>query len=85
MDLRSGLHVALAEARRAKARAGGDAAAQAAQFDYLTAKLETALRDLDRGTLPSIALLTKWVIDWIPDIDDPIVAALHQVESAAST
>ena len=85
VDLRSSLHIALAEARRARSRAGGDAGKHVVKFDSLISKLESVLKGLDRGSPEPLELITKSVIDWIPDIDDPLVHALDQVEVAAGT
>lgn len=57
----------------------------AEKFAKLRATLESALhavendRQVDRA---SLTLISKWVADWIPNDDDPLLDRLDEVEQA---
>lgn len=42
--------------------------------------LEAAHETILQGGRPSNVRLTKWVADWIPDLNDPLLVALDELE-----
>lgn len=78
---------ALAEVERAKREPwllpdGSPATAALRRLEEQLTNAATILRET--GTLESGRFrgIVKWVSDWIPTLDDPLVAAIAQVERA---
>ena len=91
-SLESDLLLALDEAIRELTRAQRedwrlfDARPATDRLTLLSNQLESALRrvqagdELSRGEFSG---LVRWLTDWIPNVDDPLVEALGKVERAA--
>ena len=81
-DLKGTLQASLAAANRSQADSGGSSK-ESSKFAMLKETLEVALKALDeKQQVDSVALsgLSKWVADWIPDIDDPLLDRLDEME-----
>lgn len=81
-DMRNALQAALAAVNRSQAGATSSPNA-VAKFAMLRDILESALRAIDeRQPLEKASLsgLSKWVADWIPDVEDPLLARLDEME-----
>ena len=60
-----------------------DGVSAAERLARLQEQLRTALQSAESGERLDgtvFAGVVRWVTDWIPDVDDPLVAALGQVE-----
>jgi hypothetical protein len=85
IDLVSAIEEAIVQARRAKALGwtGLDGRELRAEFDHLERELIGALEGARRGQEPdrdALAGLQRWVLDWIPDLDDPLVEAIDGLQ-----
>jgi hypothetical protein len=82
-DLKSLLQAAIAAANRSQAEASGSPRQAPAKFLVLKETLEAAIKALDEQEPVDKAALSgisKWVADWIPDIEDPLLDRLSEVE-----
>ena len=82
-DLLRALESALAKARDSEGRA--DQPEVREKIRQLIVALEQAVVDVGAQREAQVLGLTKWVADWLPSIDDPLIKALDQVETAAAT
>jgi hypothetical protein len=82
-DLESTIRAALAAANESQADPSGSPSEAPTKVSILKDTLQSALKALDeRRPVDKVALsgLSKWVADWIPDIDDPLLDRLADVE-----
>ena len=75
---------AIAAADEAERRSADAPARTRSHFAQLRTQLIETQAALARGTVPRCAGLVRWVADWIPDIDDPLLARLEALERATS-
>ena len=83
-DLQTLIERAIAAADTAEQRAADATEATRGQFRQLHAQLHEARATVARGGVPDCAGLLRWVADWIPDIDDPLLARVGALERAAT-
>lgn len=82
-DLRSMLQAALVATRHSQEESSESSRAAPAKFAVLRDTLEAALkaveeqRPVDKSALAGIS---KWVADWIPDEEDPLLDRLDELE-----
>jgi len=54
------------------------------KFTDLRLVLQSARVAAERGEVPACGELVRWVADWIPDTDDPLLARVDAVDRAVS-
>lgn len=82
-DFRGTLQAALAAASRGQADSSGASIESPTKFAMLKDILQAALKALDeQKQVDRVGLsgLSKWVADWIPDIEDPLLDRLDEME-----
>lgn len=83
--LRSAIDSALRMLEQSR-RSAATAESANANFDGLKRELEDAREAIDSGRIDAARPLTeivRWVADWIPDINDPLLNALEDVQRHA--
>jgi hypothetical protein len=86
-DQRHAFVRALNALERCRGRHEGGTDSVQRKFVDVRQTLESAIRDVDAGRpIDRTALvgLSRWVADWIPDIDDPLLGALEEVSDAVT-
>lgn len=81
-NLQSALKHAHATAQRSRGSTRSPEARE--KLQQLVVSLEQAIVDVEEDREAQVLGLTKWVADWIPDLDDPLVEALDSLELAAA-
>lgn len=82
-DLRGTLQAALVATERSQADSSSSPRAAPAKFAMLRDTLQNALRAVESNqAIDKTALdgISKWVADWIPDEEDPLLDRLDEVE-----
>lgn len=87
VSLRELLATAIADVRSAESDSSVKSESQREKYLMLGDTLAAALRALDSGTPldgDSLVGISKWVADWIPEADDPLLDRLDDIERRLS-